>query len=279
MNNFIEKIKPNFLDKNNKISASKLLWFFRKNPTEKQQLLELTPNCIGDENFMERIFWLENNLDDYLECVNPNCTNNLHNITRWENKKTQTKWTKSNHRLACSNECKHQLHSFRNDEVHARRVEIWLEKYGVEHSSRLDTNLFKLDNPMKKMECIEKAKMTCIEKYGVDNPSKNPEVIAKIKEKANRSFEEQMEINNKRELTCLQKYGKSHISKLPETQDKIKKTYLEKYGVEHNSQVPEIFEQMNKNGYTSKDYIFPSGKIVRIRGFENKALDDLLEKL
>ena len=45
----------------------------------------------------------------------------------------------------------------------------------------------------------------------------------------------------------------------------------------HNSQVTEIFEKMNKNGYASKDYIFPSGKVVRIRGYEWKALDELLK--
>ena len=79
------------------------------------------------------------------------------------------------------------------------------------------------------------------------------------------------------EATCLKKYGQTHTVKLNEIQNKIKKTYLEKYGVTHNSQVTEIFEKMNKNGYASKDYIFPSGKVVRIRGYEWKALDELLK--
>ena len=37
-------------------------------------------------------------------------------------------------------------------------------------------------------------------------------------------------------------------------------------------------EKMNKNSYKSKEYVFPSGKIINIQGYENYALNDLLEK-
>jgi hypothetical protein len=101
MAQFLDAIKTNFLDRNNKISASRLLWFFRKNPIIKQQLFDLTPNCSGDENFMERIFWIENGLTDYLECANPACGSKLKNITCWSVSKEPVEWDKSNHRLSC----------------------------------------------------------------------------------------------------------------------------------------------------------------------------------
>ena len=276
MLDFLEKIKINFLDKNNKISASRLLWYFRKNQTERDLLKFYTPNCKGDENFMERIFWIENGLKNYLKCANPKCNNNLEGVVRWKDSDYLTH-NSQQHYMTCSNPCKYQLHSLRTETVHKKRVKTWLKIYGVDSAAKLETNKFKVANPMKNPTSIEKAKKTCLEKFGVDNPSKSPEIINKIKEKANRPLNEQLAINNKREATCLKKYGKTHTVKLNEIQNKIKNTYLKKYGVTHNSQVTEIFEKMNKNGYTSKDYIFPSGKVVRIRGYEWKALDELLK--
>jgi len=277
MSIFLDGIKSNFLDKNNKISASRLLWFFRKNPNIKQQLFDLTPNCHGDENFMERIFWIENGLTDYLECANPTCKFKLKGITYWSVSKEPIEWNKNNHRLSCSNECKHALHSFRKVEVHEKRVETYMTNYGVTSSSHLETNLFKKNNPMKNSSTVEKVKKTCLEKYGVDNPSKFTDIVKKIKEKANRPIGEQKEINQKRENTCLEKYGVSHISRVDEIKQKTKKYYLTNFGVEHNSQVSSIFEKKTKNGFSAKNYTFPSGKVVRIRGYEWKALDELLK--
>lgn len=277
MAQFLDEIKSNFLDKNNKISASRLLWFFRKNPIIKQQLFDLTPNCSGDENFMERIFWIENGLTDYLECANPTCGSKLKNITCWSVSKEPVEWDKSNHRLSCSNECKHALHSFRKFQVQEKRVETWVVKYGVTSSSHLETNLFKINNPMKNSNTVEKVKKTCLEKYGVDNVSKNSKIVDKIKEKANRPSHEQAAINKKREDTCLEKYGVNHVIKSPKIIKLIRSNYNQKYGVDHPSQVSEIFEKMSKRGFSAKDYTFPSGKVVRIRGYEWKALDDLLK--
>ena len=60
--------------------------------------------------------------------------------------------------------------------------------------------------------------------------------------------------------------------------EKSKKTCLEKYGVEYSSQAPTISEKQSKNAYKSYDYIFPSGRIERIQGYENYMLNDLLQK-
>lgn len=278
MNKFIQKIKPFVLDKNNKISASRLLWFFRKNPKEKQQLFELTPNCIGEENFMERIFWIENDLVDYLNCANPICDEKLKGVTRWSVTKEEIVWNTTNHRLSCSNECKHELHSFRNDEVNPKRIQTWIKKYGITNAAELETNIFRNENPMCNPGTIKKIKETCMQKYGVDNVSKVKEVIDKIKQKADRPTSEQLSINQKREETCFKKYGVSFSLLNDNVKEKSKKTCLMKYGVEHPSQNPEIFAKMTNHGYSAKDYVFPSGKVGRIRGVEWKALDELLEK-
>lgn len=212
MSDFLNSIKHNFMDKNGKISASRLLWFFRKNIDLAIKLKELTPKCKGEDNYRERLFWLENGLKDYVKCANPGCTNPMIGLTRWTVLKNDTIWNESNHRLTCCNDCKHKLHSLRAADVNSSRKKTMLFKYGVEHSSQLNSNSFKSDNPMKKNEYINKAKNTCLEKYGVDNPSKDSSIMDKI-------------INH---------------------------------------------------GYSAKNYMMPSGNIVRIRGYEWKALDELL---
>jgi hypothetical protein len=61
-----------------------------------------------------------------------------------------------------------------------------------------------------------KAKQTVINKYGVDNISKSPEV------------------QKKKETTCIEHYGVNNPYKSKEVQEKIKDTMMEKYGVKHN---------------------------------------------
>jgi len=213
MNLFLDKITKYILDKNNKISASRLLWYFRKNPIDREELFGLTLGCIGEENFMERIFWLQNKLTDYIKCANPKCNANLVGITYWSVSKENIGWNKDNHRLTCSNTCKHELHRFRKNEVHEKRVTTFISKYGIDNSAHLSTNSYKTNNPMKNPKTVEKMKNTCLEKYGVDNASK----------------------------------------------------------------VGTIMEKIINHGHRAKDYIFPSGKVVRIRGYEWRALDELLK--
>ena len=252
---YLETIKSNFLDKNNKISSSRLLWFFRKNPIEKQNLIKLTEKCIGDEHFAVRTFRIENDLSNYLICANPNCSNFLKGVTRWESKKTNTLWTKDNHRVTCSNKCKHELHSSRTEEVNKNRIATFQNKYNVDSAAQLETNIFKVNNPMKNAKTVSKMKATCLKKYGVDNASKSNAVIDKIKEKANRPLAEQLMINEKRKNTCLKKYG-----------------------VNYTSQVSSIFEKIQRSSFKRKDYIWGNGEISSVQGYEPIVLKELEEK-
>ena len=68
----------------------------------------------------------------------------------------------------------------------------------------------------------EKVKNTCLEKYGVDNPSKLKEVRDKAKG------------------TMLDRYGVEHAMHSPIFVDKTKNTCLEKYGVGNPSQIDSV---------------------------------------
>jgi hypothetical protein len=56
-----------------------------------------------------------------------------------------------------------------------------------------------------------------------------------------------------------------------------KKMMMEKYGVEHAMQNPTLFKKARASAFSTKEYIFPSGNVVHIQGYEHYALDLLLE--
>lgn len=122
-----------------------------------------------------------------------------------------------------------------------------MEKYGVEHAAQ-------------SKEIGEKIKTTNLEKYGFEYGLKN------------------IEVKEKRKQTNLNKYGYENPLQRDEIKEKSRKTCLEKYGVKYAMQCPEIIEKNVKNSYYFKEYIFPSGNIIQIQGYENFALNELINK-
>jgi hypothetical protein len=53
-------------------------------------------------------------------------------------------------------------------------------------------------------------------------------------------------------------------------------TNFKKYGCNHPTQNSEIMEKSVKTSFTKKEYVFPSGRIDKIQGYENYALDELI---
>lgn len=132
-----------------------------------------------------------------------------------------------------------------------------LKKYGAEH------------NWSKNSSNREKCYITNEQKNGSrnwNNTKKSNET--KIK---NNSYPKQIESLSK---TCLKKYNKPFYTQTEEFKIKFKKHFLENYGVDHPAQVAKFHE---KNKYKSKNYILPSGKVIKIQGYENLALDSLFK--
>ena len=103
----------------------------------------------------------------------------------------------------------------------------------------------------------ERYKTTCIKRFGVTNASKSKEILQKINE------------------TYLQKYG-DHPKRTKEVHEKWVATCLEKYGG-HPNQNPEVQAKAEHTSFQHRDYTMPSGKTVKVQGYEDKALDELLE--
>jgi hypothetical protein len=158
-------------------------------------------------------------------------------------------------------------YGFQSEIVKQKIKEKCLEKYGVEYSLQSkevkdkgkETNLKKYGTEFGSQSKIikEKIKNTNLEKYGSDCVFKVPEIKEKIKS------------------TFIKKYGVEHPVYLPETKEKMKKTSLEKYGVEYPTQLVEIQEKAANTAKSYKNYTTPSGKIIKVQGFEPYALDEL----
>jgi hypothetical protein len=183
-------------------------------------------------------------------------------------------------------------HTSKNKIIQQKIKNTIKEKYGVEHilqneyfknkaKQTLITN-YGVDVPMKSEKIKDKAKQTLITNYGVDVPMKSEQIKNKVKETCIHNYGVDVpikseKIKNKIKETCINKYGVEFPMQLNEIRDKSKKTCLEKYGLEHPLQNPEIAEKSSKKAYSKKKYTFPSGRQEYIQGYENFALDELVQ--
>jgi len=161
------------------------------------------------------------------------------------------------------------------EEFKEKSKKTCLEKYGADHISR--SEWFK-----------ENSKIRNLEKYGVDHQFKSPEVRKKIsntiKERYGKSwYVETDEFREKFQKTSLEKYGTVYPLMSDEVKQKTENTCNEKYGAKSyfgsdtfkNWMLEKWGVDYPFHGKHSK-YILPSGRVVKIQGYEKYALDLLL---
>jgi hypothetical protein len=185
------------------------------------------------------------------------------------------------------------IFSFQSKELKDKAKQTCLNKYGVEHNSQTQqfkekikkTNLEKygVENAFQSQEVKDKAKQTCLNKYGVEHVSylldvKNKKIETCLNKYGVIHQSQSQQVKDKCKNTFLEKYGVECSLQSEEVKDKIRQTNLEKYGVENAQQNAEVAEKSAKNAYKSKDYIFPSGRIERIQGYEHYMLSELLQQ-
>lgn len=110
-----------------------------------------------------------------------------------------------------------------------------LEKYGVENATQLESTKEKMRN-------------TNIERYGTDNIMEVPEIVEKIKETNLKryGYEYAVQMPNvieKARQAIFDKYGVNSAFEAPEVREKSKQTCREKYGVDYAILAPEIGEK------------------------------------
>lgn len=137
----------------------------------------------------------------------------------------------------------------------AKTKETNLKNHGVESTNSLQS-------------VKAKKKAVFIEKYGVDHQLKIPEVAASVAQKNRDNAVERLALAAQ---TKFEVHGDENYN----NRDKYKETCLERFGVANPSQNAEVHAKQFKDSVY--DYVFESGRIVRIQGYEKQAIDKLLE--
>jgi hypothetical protein len=133
-------------------------------------------------------------------------------------------------------------------------------KCGKETTKRFEMlNVYRLPycEECSKKIVSERIKETFMENYGVSNIFQDEKTMIKIQD------------------SNIKKFG-GHPKRNKEVQEKWKNTCMEKYGG-HPNQNPDVQAKAEKTSFKHRDYTMPSGKIVKIQGYENIALTELLQ--
>ncbi len=120
------------------------------------------------------------------------------------------------------------------------------------------------DNVCQDKVCINRyralrVKNGFMKKYGVDNPLKIESV------------------RKKHEDTCMERYGVKYPMQSETIQMTRRENCVEKYGVDHHMKDAVMFSRSVKGMSQHKEFVFPSGRTVMVRGYEHFALKILLE--
>ena len=177
-------------------------------------------------------------------------------------------------------------------EVRDKFKQTCIEKYGVEHAlqsvemkdkfKQTCLDRYGVEYPMQSVEVRDKSKQTCIEKYGVENPMQTVEVRDKFKQTCIEKYGvehalQSVKVKDKMKQTFIAKYGVENPFQSAEVKDKMKKTCLHKYGVEYPMQSADIFDKSVMNKYKQKIFTFPCGETRYVQGYEQFALQVLIE--
>lgn len=81
----------------------------------------------------------------------------------------------------------------------------------------------------------------------------------------------------RKKQTNLSKFGAISYTGTPEYKERAKATNLIRYGTESPTQSPIVQAKIEKSGLRFKTYTFPSGRQVKVQGYEPLALDHLLK--
>jgi len=186
---------------------------------------------------------------------------NSNNLCKFCNKETKFMSIFEGYSEFCSHQC--SVSTTEHKELIKVNYKIsMLEKYGVEHSSKLSgfgdkvkaTKLKKHGD--ENFNNIEKAKLTNLGRYGVENYAKSNEYVEKTKATSLEKygvehFTQNEEVKNKTKLTNLDRYGFENPMKNVEIYNKSKETNLKRYGVKHATQY-EFFRNKTKKTLMEK---------------------------
>lgn len=216
-----------------------------------------------------RLFHIRNNLSSQIECKY--CGTKIFKIRKsFCNKKCSALYLNSDPILkdkkSKSLSIAHsKMTKDQKKEISKKRESTNLERYGVSNNLHI---------PEVEKKIIEK----WITKYGCDRPAKYSKIKEVLSKKAKENSKETV---RKAKLTSLERFGADNIMKTDLGKQRVAESNIKKYGFPSHMQNPEFCKNFFTKHYMkflSKNFILPSGKIVKLLGSEPQVLTELLKK-
>jgi hypothetical protein len=253
----------------------------------KEDLILFTSYLPNNIKFNQRCYHILNDLKDI-----PSCKECGENKVNFNNRNKEWKYLDF-----CSPRC-----GSLNKETIVKYKKTNLEKYGVDNifkSKYFQDFIINLNNEKWGVDWYQqsedfktKSVLTCLRKYGFESYTQTEEFKNRIRETFMVRYgvdwySKSEEFKQKFKSSSIEKYGTEHPMLDSDYKEKVSKTIKEKYGEnwyvltkkfkEHcfNSKVQKYGQPIT--GFKFKEYKLPSGKIIKVQGYENFALDILLK--
>lgn len=144
----------------------------------------------------------------------------------------------------------------------------YIKKYGVEHHTQSD------QSKKRKIDTVRA-------KYGVDHVLQNKSVMKKLQNTNKERYGGASSmcsdvVKEKARNTNRSKHGADWYTQSKDFRAKFRETMVERYGVEHIMQHAPSFDANKSAQFKKKLYMFPSGRLEKIQGYEGFAINDLL---
>ena len=176
-------------------------------------------------------------------------------------------------------------YGLQSEEVKNKGRNTVLRKYGVNHIQQvpkfkqkiLDTILRKYGktNISQTDYAKEKKIKTALVHFGVEHHMK----LETYKKLFSGLSSNNSHIRREKSIiTCINNFGVDNPFKSVTIRTKIKETMMKKYGVSNPMQVPEFFEKAMNNAFKRKEYIWNTGEISLVQGYEPIVLKELEEQ-
>jgi len=175
---------------------------------------------------------------------------------------------------------------FQSDEVKRKTKETVREKFGVDHIGESEEIRDKIEksyekrfgcHPFASDEIKEQIRQTMVDKHGVEHAQQHPEIREKTKRTCRKRYGHDSHLScpsvqEKISATCEERYGGSRPACDDAVKEKIHATHVKRFGSWFSQT-----DEHHRSNFQWKDYVMPDGSIVRYQGYENLALDALLE--
>lgn len=253
----------------------------KKYPIEYSLLVEATSFLKDDSSLKDRFYCIENGINEYPLC-----------------KGCEIKRVGLYSRF-CSTKC-----STPNKEVREKSKNTYMERYGVDHQSKVPhirdkialSNKETRSDPVKREQIKQKTLQTHIDKFGDWNsrtkstqdkmaatnmerygsvcPMNSPEIYKRIIENNISTIGVPIasmsdDTKEKQRITNMERYGNASPLQNKDVRKKTESTMMRRYGVVYYTQ------HTYSPSYKTYEYIFFDGNVIKTQGYESIAYDEL----